>query len=92
MIEKGTELAKKYNVKYKYVECYLDDMKEINFRLKNRDRMISQIKKVQSEEAFKYTIENSKKPSPSEYESLVVYTNQNSEQYIEDVMNYISRL
>ena len=41
MIEKGTALAKKYNVKYKYVECYLDDMNEKNLRLKNRKRMIS---------------------------------------------------
>lgn len=43
MIEKGTGLAKKYNVKYKYVECYLDDSNEINARLKSRERMISQI-------------------------------------------------
>lgn len=34
MIDKGTYLSKKYNVKYKYVECYLSDIHEINFRLK----------------------------------------------------------
>ncbi|HDR7613915.1 TPA: AAA family ATPase [Bacillus mycoides] len=87
MIEKGTDLSKKYNVKYKYIECYLDDSNEINFRLKNRDRMLSQIKEIQSEESFKYTIKNSKKPP--EYKCLVVDTKQPLESYIREVMNYI---
>ncbi|HDX9649006.1 ATP-binding protein [Bacillus cereus] len=87
MVEKGTDLSKKYNVKYKYIECYLDDSNEINFRLKNRDRMLSQIKEIQSEESFKYTIKNSKKPS--EYKCLVVDTKQPLESYIRAVMNYI---
>jgi predicted kinase len=43
MVIKGTELAEKYKAKYKYVECYLDDRNEINRRLKDRERMISQI-------------------------------------------------
>ncbi|RFT60573.1 ATP-binding protein, partial [Bacillus clarus] len=68
------DLSKKDNVKYKYIECYLDDSNEINFRLKNRDRMLSQIKEIQSEESFKYTIKNSKKPP--EYKCLVVDTKQ----------------
>lgn len=88
MIEKGTALAKKYNVKYKYVECYLDDMNEINLRLKNRKRMISQIKEIKSVDAFKYTIENSKKPSKGK--SLLVNTRQPIECYLQEVMNYIN--
>ncbi|OFD55088.1 hypothetical protein BWGOE4_37430 [Bacillus mycoides] len=87
MVEKGTDLSKKYNAKYKYIECYLDDSNEINFRLKNRDRMLSQIKEIQSEESFKYTIKNSKKPP--EYKCLVVDTKQPLESYIQEVMNYI---
>ncbi|MDA2666866.1 MULTISPECIES: AAA family ATPase [Bacillus cereus group] len=87
MVEKGTDLSKKYNVKYKYIECYLDDSNEINFRLKKRDRMLSQIKEIQSEESFKYTIKNSKKPS--EHKCLVVDTKQPLESYILEVMNYI---
>jgi predicted kinase len=87
MVEKGTLLAKKYNVKYKYVECYLDNSYEINFRLKSRKRMISQIQEIYSEESFKYTINNSKKPS--EYKCLVVDTGQPLEKYIQDVMKYI---
>ncbi|MCH1624434.1 AAA family ATPase [Ferdinandcohnia quinoae] len=87
MVEKGTELAKKYNVTYKYVECYLDDRNEINTRLKNRERMISQIKEAESEEAFTYTINNSKKPS--DYKCLIVDTSQPLDSYIQNVMNYI---
>ncbi|WP_019413801.1 AAA family ATPase [Paenisporosarcina sp. TG20] len=88
MIEKGTALAKKYNVKYKYVECYLDDMEVINLRLRNRKRMISQIKEIESLDSFKYTIENSKKPSNCK--SLVVNTGQPIECYLQEVMNYIN--
>lgn len=32
LIEKGIPLSEKYPIKYKYVECYLDDMGEINRR------------------------------------------------------------
>lgn len=88
MIEKGTALATKYNVKYKYVECYLDDMNEINLRLKNRKGMISQIKEIKSIDAFKFTIENSKKPSKGK--SLLVNTRQPIKGYLETVMNYIN--
>lgn len=87
MIDKGTDLSKKYNVKYKYVECYLDDIHEINYRLKSRERMISQIKEIKSEVDFKNTIENSKKPFG--YKSIVVDTEQPLESYIHDVINYI---
>ena len=38
MIEKGTNISRKYNANYKYIECYLDDFVEINNRLKNRER------------------------------------------------------
>ncbi len=38
MIVNGTGLAKKYQAKYKYVECFLNDFNEINTRLKNRER------------------------------------------------------
>ncbi|MDF2606748.1 MAG: hypothetical protein K0S34_943 [Bacillales bacterium] len=88
MIEKGTNLSKKYNVKYKYVECFLEDMEEINSRLKTRKRLISQINEIKSEEAFKLTIDNSKKPS--DYECLVVDTNQKLENYIQEVIEYLN--
>lgn len=49
--------------------------------------MLSKIKEIQSEESFKYTIKNSKKPS--EHKCLVVDTKQPLESYIREVMNYI---
>lgn len=87
MIDKGINLSKKYHVKYKYVECYLDDFYEINDRLQNRKRMISQIEEVTSEGSFKYTIENSKKPN--DYPYLVVDTRRPLKSYLTEVINYI---
>ncbi|MCY9545667.1 AAA family ATPase [Lysinibacillus xylanilyticus] len=88
LIDKGTKLSVKYNVRYKYIECYLDDFKEINYRLKNRERMISQIAEVKSETAFIHTLQNSKKPS--NYRCITVNTRQPLENYIQEVMDYIN--
>jgi len=88
MVQKGTKLAEKYNAAYKYVECYLDDLGEINNRLHKRETMISQFESFHSEEEFASTLENSKKPS--NYECLLVKTDQQPEHYIQDVMNYIN--
>lgn len=88
MVDRGIGLAKKYNATYKYVECYLNDLHVINDRLKNRERMISQISEVLSEEAFTYTIENSKKPT--DYPCIVVDTSRPLESYLYEVINYIN--
>jgi predicted kinase len=87
MVEKGTGLAKKFNVKYKYVECYLEDSIEINRRLRNRDRMVSQIKEIYSEEAFRYALKNSEKPA--DYKCLLIDTSQPVERYLPAVINYL---
>lgn len=87
MVRNGTTLAKKYNVKYKYVECYLNDFDEVNFRLKNRKSKLSQIKEVKTMEAFQNTIENSKKSEDDPY--FVVDTSKPLDTYIENVMQYI---
>lgn len=87
MITKGTSLCDKYNVSYKYIECYLDDMQEINYRLRNRKRMVSQIKEVISEGAFQHTIKNSKKPA--NVKCLLVDTSNPLESYLQNVMEYI---
>ncbi|MDW0118352.1 AAA family ATPase [Sporosarcina thermotolerans] len=88
MVDKGLELSKKYNVKYKYVECYLNDFDEVNNRLKNRVRMVSQISGINSEEDFIYTLENSKKPTGCK--CLIVDTGKPLESYIDKVINYIN--
>lgn len=88
MLEKGMKLSKKYNVKYKYVECYLNNIEEINNRLKKRKRMISQIEKVESEEAFKKWLDGSKRPSDFTY--LIVDSGKPLEDYIDKVMVYMN--
>lgn len=87
MISKGTSLAKKHAIKYKYVECFLSDFNEINFRLKNRESKISQIKEAKSIEEFRYTIENSKKLA--NHRCVVVDTSKPLDSYIEEVINYL---
>lgn len=88
MVDRGIGLSKKYNVKYKYVECCLNDFHEVNFRLLNRERLVSQIREVSSEEAFNETIENSKKPT--DYQWIVVDTGRPLESYINKVIHYIN--
>ena len=88
MINRGTAITEKHKAKYKYVECFLDDMNEINNRLKNRIRMPSQIERVFSEESFDKTINNSKKPPG--VKCIRVDTSQPTSDYIGDVMAYLT--
>ncbi|GEN84994.1 ATP-binding protein [Sporosarcina luteola] len=88
MVDKGIGLSEKYNVTYKYVECYLNDFEEVNKRLKTRISKISQIKEIRSESDFKFTIENSKKPTG--YPCLVIDTGKPLESYINKVVSYIN--
>lgn len=89
MVEKGIKLSNKHGVKYKYIECYLNDMEEINARLQTRKRMISQIEKVRSEVGFKKWLNGSKKPLNSEY--LIVDSSEPLERYAENMIDYMSR-
>lgn len=89
MVEKGIKLSNKHGVKYKYIECYLNDMEEINMRLQTRKRMISQIEKVKSEVGFKKWLNGSKKPLNSEY--LIVDSSEPLERYAENMIDYMSR-
>ncbi|WP_318614091.1 AAA family ATPase [Sporosarcina sp. YIM B06819] len=87
MVEKGVKLSEKHHAKYKYVECYLNDLEEIQKRLKNRTRMISQIQQVSSEEAFVEWVDNSKRPP--DLECLRVDPGKPLDSYIDQVMSYI---
>ena len=86
MIEKGTKLSEKYEASYKYVECILDDFDQTNERLRNRVRMISQIKETNIE-MFNYGLHNSKRPS--NHKCLKVNTKLPIENYIDEVIHYI---
>lgn len=87
MLEKGQSLSKKHQANYKYIECYLEDFIEINRRLKTRQRMISQIPSIESEEMFQQSIQNSKRPQDAEF--LKVDTSRPIQDLLQEVMNYL---
>jgi predicted kinase len=89
MVEKGVELSKKHNASYKYVECYLNEIQEIQNRLKKRTRMISQIQQVASEQAFLEWVDNSKRPS--DIQCLRVDSGKPIDSYIDEVILYINK-
>lgn len=90
MVEKGTTLAERYSAKYKYVECVLNDIHELNNRLKNRERMITQIGPVNlTEEGWQEVINRAKKPA--HLECMEVDTSQAVDDYIGDVLLYINK-
>jgi len=87
MLEKGQSISKKHQADYKYIECYLEDFIEINRRVKTRQRMISQIQGVESEEMFRKAIQNSKRPHEPAF--LKVDTSKAIQDLLEDVINYL---
>lgn len=89
MVEKGIKRSNKHGVKYKYIECYVNDMEEINNRLQTRKRMVSQIEKVESEVAFEKWLNGSKRPVNSEY--IIVDSSESLERYAEKMMDYMNR-
>ncbi|MGB5947069.1 AAA family ATPase [Paenisporosarcina sp.] len=89
MVEKGISMTEKYQATYKYVECYLNEIHEIERRIKNRTPMISQIQQVPSEKAFMEWVNKSKKPL--DLECLKVDSGKPIEKYIDEVMLYINK-
>lgn len=90
-LDKGIHMARKYEVDYKYVECFLNDYEELDKRLKTRERRISQISEMPAsmKSSFPLTIgnSNSKRPPASRY--LIVDTSQPLDGYLGEVMAYI---
>ncbi|MGH4122471.1 MAG: AAA family ATPase [Clostridium sp.] len=91
LLERGNSLCSKYNANYKYVEAYILNLEEINQRLKNRERHISQIFQVDSEitnnDDYRKLINIMKRPNNIKY--LTVDTSQPLESYLEKVVNYL---
>lgn len=90
-LEKGIFLAKKYEFQYKYIECRIDNLEEIDHRLRKRKKMISQVSQVISdrtdEKVFQNWIENMKRPSDIPY--IVVDTSKPLTSYMKKVIDYI---
>lgn len=89
MIERGLTIASNSGATYRYVECVIDDIDEINRRLRERDRKLSQIKSV-SPEDFHRTVAGSKKPV--HMHTLTIDTNRPLVTYISDVTAYLQAI
>jgi len=88
MIDKGLDLAKKYNAKYKYVECLNKDFSSVNDRLQSRNKKLSQILQFASYDSFIDTVNSSKRPPHHNY--LVVDSSKPVDSYIKSVIDYLN--
>ncbi|MFN4214241.1 AAA family ATPase [Exiguobacterium sp.] len=89
MIERGLALTWEHGATYRYVECIVDDIDEINRRLQERERKISQIESVTPDD-FHRTVANSKKP-PFMH-TLTIDASRSLEAYLPDVIGYIQQI
>jgi predicted kinase len=89
-LDRGTALSDKHRVQYKYVECFLGDQLERDNRLRNRQRLRSQVAEVHpSMKHTMLTIETSKMIRPAHHPYLIVDTSQPLDSYIDEVMAYL---
>jgi len=92
IIEQGTALTEKYNIPYKFIECYLDleNLNELNRRRVEREIMPSQKVNIPiDEDIFKKSIDSLKRPI--EHECLLINTSQKIEEYIGNVIEYLNK-
>ncbi|TCI43599.1 ATP-binding protein [Exiguobacterium sp. SH1S4] len=89
MLERGLALAENHGATYRYVECVVDDVDEINRRLSERERKISQIESV-SPDDFHRTVANRKKPDFMH--TLTIDANRPIETYLTDVISYVQQI
>lgn len=87
MIDKGLDLAKKYNAKYKYVECLNKDFSSVNDRLQSRNKKLSQILQFASYDSFIQTVNSSKRPPHNNY--LMVDSSKPVDSYLKSVIDYL---
>ncbi len=83
----GQGLARKHGIQYKYVECQLRDMTQIDMRLRQRSALLSQNRFIQSREQFERSFGHSKRPSRDRF--LIVDTSRPMSTYFEEVLSYI---
>lgn len=89
IIDRGKQLGLKYGVKYKYIECHVNNYEETEKRLKQRSKLISQVDENDvDKESYKKWLSQTVFPTD---EYLKVETNQSTENYLEDCLEYINR-
>lgn len=89
MIDRDLAMTANSGATYRYVECLVDDVDEINRRLRERERKLSQIRSV-SPENFDRTVASSKKPPIMH--ALTIDTNRPLETYLPDVIAYLQAI
>lgn len=100
LLRRGQRLAQEANAKYLYIECVVDDLDELDRRLRERPRHHSQVAGIQvaptygsgkthiDEGVFRDWIANMKRP---EGNYLVLDTTRSLQVCIEEVMAYIEQ-
>lgn len=83
----GQEIAKIHEVKYKYIECRVEDYSIIEERVLTRRRLLSQISDT-SPERFAKAINKSVKPTVSDF--LIVDTTSEDSYDMNKIVEYIS--
>ena len=92
IIEQGTALTKKYNIPYKFIECYLDLklLSELNRRRVEREILPSQkLNTPIDEDEYKTSTDGLKRPA--EYEYLLIDTSPDIKKYIGTVIEYLNK-
>ena len=87
IVERGKQLSIEHGVKYKYIECFISSSEETEKRLKQRNKLISQVNEIDKENYEEWL---SQTIFPSD-EYLKVETSQSIENYIEDCIQYINK-
>lgn len=90
-LEKGKKVAKKHGAKYKYIECYIDDIDELTGRLETRQSLVSQwsnMPGLRQDKDPAQIINTSIKPTDTKY--LTVNSGQPLAVYLDKAINYIT--
>ncbi|QHE52827.1 AAA family ATPase [Pontibacillus sp. HMF3514] len=92
IIPKGKELAMRHNAEYKYIECYLNDIQEVDRRLRTREPMRCQYTALpEGEEGERYKRGFNKSIRP-DTEYIAIDTSYPIDSYMERVLDYIGRV
>lgn len=86
MIDRGLAMTANSGATYRYVECLVDDVDEINRRLRERERKLSQIGSVSPENFYRTVTANKR---PAHMHTLTIDTNRPLETYLPDVIAYL---
>lgn len=86
MIDRGLAMTANSGATYRYVECLVDDVDEINRRLRERERKLSQIGSVSPENFYRTVTANKR---PAHMHTLTIDTNRPLETYLHDVIAYL---